>query len=648
MGRIAERLMEIPISKVKINDNFWQHRLEKNRTVTLEHQYQQLIKTGRLNNFKKAAGIAEGNFYGMFFNDSDVYKWLEAASYTLANQEDHKLQKRLDETIDLLAAAQEENGYLNTYFILEEPDKKWTNLGMMHELYCAGHLFQAAVAHYEATGESSLLNVATKFADLIDKKFRQSGHPGVPGHEEIELALVELYRVTNKDDYLKLSEYFINNRGRSYFKKEVNNLKELAGADFEQDIENFDTFEMSKFYQEFFLDDEGKYDGSYAQDHLPVRKQKEVLGHAVRAMYLYSGMTDIALETGDELLIKALKKLWYNMTKKKMYITGGIGSTHDFEGFTENYDLPNKSAYAESCAAVGSIIWNHRLLKLTNNAKFADIIERTLYNGLLSGVALSGDKFFYVNPLASDGDHHRKGWFHVSCCPPNIARLLASLEKYIYLQRADQIYVNLFISSEAKFEISNQTIMLKQITEYPWNNSLKYKLKLQKSVDFVLNIRFPDWAEEASLLINGREENIVIKNNYLSIKRNWENDDQIELIFEMPIRRVKSHPAVEENRDKFSLMKGPLVYCLEEVDNQDPIDQLIIPKGSKIEVEYEEILNGINVLEGEALIEEISGWDNDLYRNENEINFKKTKFRAVPYHIWDHRDPGKMRVWLRS
>ncbi|RAK08162.1 hypothetical protein C8C77_11068 [Halanaerobium saccharolyticum] len=648
MEKMAEVLSEIPMKNVEIDDKFWNHRLEKNRIVTLDHQYQQLIKTGRLDNFKKAAGLKDGDFFGMFFNDSDVYKWLEAASYTLANKDDSKLSKKINETIELITSAQQEDGYLNTYFILEEPEKKWTNLGMMHELYCAGHLFQAATAHYLATGENSLLNVACKFANLIDQKFRQSGHTGVPGHEEIELALVELYRVTEKENYLKLSEYFINNRGKGYFKKEVDNLKNIAGSDFEQDIENFNTFEMSKFYREFFLDEEGNYDGSYAQDHLPVRDQKEAAGHAVRAMYLYSGMTDVALETGDQLLIKALEKLWNNMTKKKMYITGGIGPTHDFEGFTENYDLPNKTAYAESCAAVGSIMWNYRLLKMTGDAKFANLMERTLYNGLLSGVGLSGDKFFYVNPLASDGNHHRKGWFHVSCCPPNIARLLASLQKYIYLKSDNKVYVNLFISGELKFDIADQQILLKQSSEYPWDDSINYNVKTEANVDFTLNIRYPDWAKKVKVLINEKEEKINVENGYLMINRNWENNDQVKLIFEMPVKRIKAHPKVVENKARFALKKGPLVYCLEEVDNEVPLNELIITRESKINSEYEEMLKGIHVLKGDALKEDLSEWENELYKDEKNINYKKTNFKAVPYYIWDHREPGEMRVWLRE
>ncbi|MGP3778620.1 glycoside hydrolase family 127 protein [Halanaerobium saccharolyticum] len=648
MDNKENSLKEISLKDVKIDDEFWNQRLEKNRTVTLEHQYQQLIKTGRLKNFKKAAGMEAGNFYGMFFNDSDVYKWLEAASYTLANIDDSKLSKRVENAIELIAEAQEDDGYLNTYFILEEPDKKWTNLGMMHELYCAGHLFQAAAAHYNSTGKKNLLDVACKFADLIDNKFRLSGHKGVPGHEEIELALVELYRATGNKNYLKLSEYFINNRGKHYFKKEVENLRDVAGADFEQNIENFDNFEMSRYYQEFFLDENNKYDGSYAQDHLPVREQKEVKGHAVRAMYLYSAVTDIVLETGNHSLLKALDNLWNNMTKKKMYITGGIGSTHDYEGFTENYDLPNKSAYAESCAAVGSIMWNQRLLKVKGDAKFASIIERTLYNGLLSGVALSGDKFFYVNPLSSDGDHHRKGWFHVSCCPPNIARLLASLEKYIYLQKADSVYANLFISSELSTEIKGQKIEIKQSSDFPWDNTINYTIKAKNNVNFKLNIRFPDWAEEAEVFVNGKKEQLQIKNNYLIINREWKNSDQVKVVFEMLVKQIKSHPAVKENRNQVALMRGPLVYCLEEVDNNIDLDNIIIPADSEINVKFEKALNGFNYLEGEALIENQAVWEDKLYLEKSEIKYNEFKFKAVPYYLWDHRDPGQMRVWLRE
>lgn len=550
MQVLDNTLKEFEIKELKINDDFWNQRLEKNHRVTLEHQYQQLLETKRLDNFKKAAGEEEGDFYGMFFNDSDVYKWLEAASCSLERHEDSELRKRIDKTIALIASAQAENGYLNTYFMLEEPDKKWSNLGMMHELYCAGHLFQAAAAHYRAEDKKTLLDVACKFADLIDNKFRKTDHPGAPGHEEIELGLIELYRVTSQKRYLKLAEHFINNRGHKYFKKEIENLENVAGTDFSLEIENFDSFEMPPFYKKFFLNENGEYDGSYAQDQVPVREQSEAVGHAVRAMYLYSGMTDLVLEKKDKKIIEALSRLWNNMTKKRMYITGGIGSTHDHEGFTEDYDLPNKTAYAESCAAVGSIMWNQRLLKLTGNARYADLIERTLYNGFLAGVALSGDKFFYVNQLASDGDHHRKGWFHVSCCPPNIARLLASLEKYIYLKKEKELFVNLFIGSKLNTKIKGQNLSLKQEHKFPWKSEINLELELEKDLDFVLKIRYPEWAKQAVLKINSKEEVIVKEDNYIKIARRWSDGDSLQLQFKMPIEKIKSNPEVAANRVK--------------------------------------------------------------------------------------------------
>lgn len=648
MQILDNTLKEFEIKELKINDDFWNERLEKNHRVTLEHQYQQLVETKRLDNFKKAAAKEDGDFYGMFFNDSDVYKWLEAASYSLENHGDPDLAERIDKTAALIASAQAEDGYLNTYFMLEEPDKKWSNLGMMHELYCAGHLFQAAAAHYRATDKKTLLDVACKFADLIDDKFRQKNHPGAPGHEEIELGLIELYRVTSQKRYLKLAEHFINNRGHKYFKKEIENLENVAGTDFSLEIENFDSFEMPPFYKKFFLNEKGKYDGSYAQDQAPVREQSKVAGHAVRAMYLYSGMTDLVLEKKDEKVIEALSRLWHNMTEKRMYITGGIGSTHEHEGFTEDYDLPNKTAYAESCAAVGSIMWNQRLLKLTGESRYANLIERTLYNGLLAGVAVSGDKFFYVNPLASDGDHHRKGWFHVSCCPPNIARLLASLEKYIYLKNEKELFVNLFIGSKLNTKMKGQNLSLKQEHKFPWEAEINFELELEKDLEFVLKIRYPEWAEQAVLKINSKEEVIIEENGYIKIARSWNDGDRLQLEFKMPIEKIKSHPKVAANRGKAALKRGPLVYCLEEVDNNYDLDQIMIPEHSELEVKRSNILNGIRIIKGQGFIEDLSEWENKLYRNVEDIALKEIEYQAVPYYAWDHREEGKMRVWMRT
>jgi hypothetical protein len=645
---LAKPLTEFRLDQIKIDDQFWNKRLENNQKVTLEHQYQQLIESKRLTNFEIAAGQKTGKFYGMFFNDSDVYKWLEAASYTLASSTDSQLSARVTSVIELIAAAQQKDGYLNTYFILQEPTKKWTNLGMMHELYCAGHLFQAAAANYNNTGDRKLLEVACKFADLIDQKFRLADHPGVPGHEEIELGLIELFRVTQTKRYLKLAEHFINNRGQGYFKKEIAQLNQLAGANFELEIENFADFSMTEYYKKFFLNDQGEYDGSYAQDHLPVREQLAAKGHAVRAMYLYSALTDFLLEKPDNYLFQSLTKLWSNLTQTKTYLTGGIGSSAEIEGFSSDYDLPNKTAYAESCASVGSIMWNYRLLKLTAQAKYANLLEKTLYNSFLAGVSLTGDSFFYVNPLSSDGDHHRKGWFHVSCCPPNIARLLASLAKYIYLKNDEELFVNLFISSQLTSVFKGEKLTLTQSGNYPWSDQLKIELKLSAPVDFTLKIRLPDWSKKTAIFLNNKELKRELKNGYLVIKRLWQDKDQLKISLTMPIEKIAANPAVKAVQDKIALSRGPLIYCLEQIDNQTDLDQIIIPLSEQPEVCQSDQLNGVNFISGQALKINPSNWEDKLYQPADQLSYQVISYQAVPYYAWDHRQPGKMRIWLRK
>lgn len=418
----------IPFNKVIIDDRFWKPRIDNNQYISLPYQFEQLNSSGVLDNFKRVIGRLGGEYVGPFWMDSDAYKWLEAASYTLATNPDPRIQKWVDEVITLVKDTQEPDGYLNTYFQLVEPNKKFTNLGICHELYCAGHLIQAAVAHYKATGQKTLLNIARRQADCIDANFGVGKLEGMPGHEEIEMALVDLYRVTGEERYLNLSRFFIDQRGKSNsrFRFELAHLDEIAGKPGIPGQLN------QKFYGTY-----ESYDGSYAQDHLPVREQDVVVGHAVRAMYLYCGMADLAAETGDEGLLKAMERLWKNVTTRRMYITGGIGPTKENEGFTRDFDLPNDTAYAETCAAVGMIMWNHRLLQLKGESRYADIMEQVLYNGFLAGVSLNGCKFFYDNPLQSDGTHHRQNWFWCACCPPNMLRILASLGGYIYSQTTD-------------------------------------------------------------------------------------------------------------------------------------------------------------------------------------------------------------------
>jgi len=648
-----EILEEIPLKNVEIDDKFWNKRLESNWKVTLDHLYLLLEKSGRIDNFRIAAGGKNGDYNGVFFNDSDVFKWLESACYTLINYPDLQLKERLENLVSLIANAQQEDGYLNTYFIVVEPEKKWTNLGMMSELYCAGHLFQAAVAHFQATEKDDLLKVAVKLADHIDQIFRKNGRNGIPGHEGIEMALIELFRITGKRDYLLLAKYFIDNRGRedSFFKKEIETLNERAGYSFEEEIENYQVMNVEKLYKQFFLDKNGNYSGTYAQDHQPVRKQNKVVGHAVRAMYLYCGMTDLALESGEKELIAALMKLWSNMNEKKIYITGGIGSSHNNEGFVEEYFLPNREAYAEACASVGSIMWNQRMLKMTGEARFADLIERVLYNALLAAVSLTGDKFFYVNPLASTGDHHRKGSFNVLCCPPNISRFLASLQKYIYLISSNEIFINLYISGKVSFFLkSKKAITLEQSSNYPWDGKVKIRVNLEQPEEFGINLRVPDWCKRAILTINGEKTDIsgLIEKGYVKLERRWKPGDEIKLKLAMPINRVVSHPAITENIGRIAIQRGPLIYCLEEADNLVPLDQLMIVEQGFSFYYDNSFLNGAVIIEGKCKIPDLNSWQTGLYQNKEMISYKNIKFKAIPYYLWDHRQPGEMIVWVRE
>ena len=636
-----KRLEPFEMPKVKIDDKFWTPRLQVNRAATLRHIYEQLEETGRINSFRKAAGKKEGEFQGLWFNDTDIYKWVEAASYVLGTHDDPKLEDQVNEIISIIADAQEEDGYLNTYFTLREPDKKWTNLSMMHELYCAGHLIQAATAHYRATGKESLLKVARKLADHIDNVFGPDKKVGYPGHPEIELALVNLYRVTKEERYLKLAQFFVDRRGQedSPFKEELENLESISGEE-----------TIKQIFQRHYIKS-GEYTGHYAQDHRPVREQSEAVGHAVRAMYLYCGMADIALETGEQELIQALERIWQNMTRKRMYITGGIGSSSKGESFTSDYDLPNRDAYAETCAAIGSVMWNHRMLQLTGEARFADVMERALYNGLLSGVSIDGAKFFYVNPLASDGDHHRQGWFECACCPPNIARLLASLENYIYLKNDNSIFVNLYISSTGETTLNGNTITVKQETEYPWDGTVKIDISVETPSKFTMNLRIPDWCRNATLEVNGSVMDVEknIQNGYVKIDRTWNDGDNVEIVLAMPVEQMKAHPAVRSDVGQIALQRGPVIYCLEEVDNPHPPHQISLPPDFSVDTAFEpELLGGVVTIKGEGRAPNFEDWDGKLYQRANETSTKPIEFKAIPYYAWDNREPGEMRVWIQS
>lgn len=631
MNKLVRNGLEpVPFTKVTIEDHFWAPRIRINREHTIPFQYQKCKETGRIDAFKLDWKPGMEPVPHIFW-DSDVAKWIEAASYSLATHPDPGLERLVDEVIDLVASAQQPDGYLNIYFTVVEPEKRWTDLRDAHELYCAGHLIEAGVAHYEATGKRKLLDVVCRYADYIDTVFgpEENKKKGYCGHPEIELALVKLYRVTGEERYLKLSKFFVDERGKepNYFEEE----KKKYGPGYFEEL--FKTFDNLK---------------EYNQSHKPVREQDKAVGHAVRAMYLYCAMADLAKETGDESLKIACERLWENVHKKNMYITGGIGSTAKHEGFTFDYDLPNETAYAETCAAIGLVFWNHRMLQLDCSGKYADALERALYNGVISGISLDGTKFFYENPLASLGNVHRKEWFDVSCCPPNLARLLASLGQYMYSQNEKEVAVHLYIQGSVNLDVQGKSILLKQKTNYPWDGNILIDLEMEQPSTFALKLRIPGWARQATVKINGEVFDIKqhLEKNYVRIERKWNNHDQVELVFPMPIERVYTNPNVRYNRNCVAIQRGPLVYCLEGADNPEPLYRISLPKNEVLHSHFDEqLLGGVVKITGKAVFYNDFEWDGELYRTSLPAP-RQFEFTAIPYYAWDNRKPGQMLVWI--
>ena len=628
-------LKALPFTAVTINDRFWAPRQRTNSEVTIPHELAQCQTTGRIDNFAKAAGLMSGEFEGIFFNDSDVHKWVEAAAYTLWTHPNPTWEAELDAVIAKIAASQQPDGYLNTYFTLVEPTKRWQNLGIMHELYCAGHLFEAAVAHHQATGKSVLLDVACRFADLIDDIFGPGKQDGLPGHEGIELALVKLAAVTGETRYSALAEYFVTRRGHSpsVFEKELENPDIPGGLD---------------AYRHHFTRD-GKFEGHYAQAHLPIQEQTECVGHAVRAMYLYSGAADIAYQTGDAAIINALETLWRNVTEKRLYVTGGVGPSGHNEGFTNDYELPNLSAYAETCASIGLIFWAHRMFLLQGESRFMDVLETALYNGALSGISLDGTGFFYQNPLASYGSRGRHEWFGCACCPPNIARLLASVGQYIYAHSDEALWVNLYVGGTAEATLAGDlSVRLTQETDYPWSGDVKVRVEPETSATFGLNLRIPAWCDTFEVHINGvAQEPVANSNGYLSIVRHWQPKDTVDLTFAMPIVNVYAHPLVKENLGRSALQRGPLVYCFEDVDNPEGVFQtLALAADTPLEATFDsELLGGVTLIRGTGSVLDTEDWGDTLYLG-SKPKLKRTAVTAIPYYAWCNRGAGQMAVWV--
>lgn len=643
------KLLKNQVNNIKITDRFWRKRMDVIRDEVIPYQWEALNDripdapaSHALKNFKIAAKEEEGEFFGFVFQDSDVAKWLEAVAYSLESDPNPELEKTADEVIDLIGRAQQEDGYVNTYFTIKEPEMKWRNLRDRHEMYVAGHMIEAAVAYYEVTGKRKFLDIMCRFADHIDEMFGKEEHKlqGYDGHQEIELALVKLYKATGNDRYLHLSKFFIDERGQQphFFDKE----KKARNDE-----------------KEFWWHDEyGDY--SYHQAHLPVREQKEAIGHAVRAMYMYTAMADLAIETGDPTLRQACERLWENVTNRQMYITGGVGSQDIGEAFSFDYDLPNDTCYTETCASIGLVFWAKRMLEIDKKGNYADVMEKALYNGTISGMDLDGKKFFYVNPLEvwprasekrNDKAHvkpERQTWYSCACCPPNLARLIASIGHYIYSSEKDHLFVHLYMGNESELNINGQKVQIRQETNYPWDGQVKMSLSPEKEFEFTLALRIPGWCKLAVLKINNDLVDLesCTKHGYAYLTRIWKKGDHVELIFPMAIERVRSNPKLRENIGKVALQRGPVVYCLEEIDNGTNLPSIILPKDSVLEAAFrEDLLDGISVITGRAEKVDDSTWGEGLYMSK-ERETKTINIQAIPYYAWCNRQPGEMLVWI--
>ena len=582
----------VNFSDVRINDAFWSPRLQCHKDVTLQVCIDQIEnQTGRIRNFENAAK-GEGQHSGIYYDDSDVYKALEGMAYALKNNPDPELEAKCDEWIDKFAAAQQEDGYINTYFTLTGLENRWDNMDK-HEMYCAGHMIEAGVAYYNVTGKRKLLDVCIRMADHMMTQFGPDKRHWVPGHEEIELALVKLYQTTGESKYLNFANWLLEQRGHGY------------GSHGKLDRQ---------------------WNAPYYQDDKPVREMSEIGGHAVRSMYLYCGMADVAAYTGDQGYIDALNRLWDDVVLRNMYITGGIGQSANNEGFTEDYDLPNLTAYCETCASVGMVFWNWRMNQFTGDSKYADVMERSLYNGALAGISLAGDRFFYVNPLESMGDHHRQAWYGCACCPSQVCRFLPSIGNYVYGVSDKAIWVNLYMGNQAEITMGKKTLTLTQETNYPWKGEVALKVGMKGSLKTQIRLRIPDWCKSYTIAVNGESVEVPVEKGYAVVDRKWKGGDVVTLNFDMPVELVAADPRVKEDVGKRAVQRGPLVYCIEEVDNPMDFDSLKVAESATFDTDF--------VADKLGGIVEITAHSGEQ------------TLRYIPYYAWDNREAGKMKVWV--
>ncbi|MEA1887700.1 MAG: glycoside hydrolase family 127 protein [Bacteroidota bacterium] len=615
-------IQPVPFTSVTVTDNFWAPRIKTNHEVTIPIAIEQSTITGRIKNFEIAGGMAEGEFCSSYpFDDSDVFKIIEGASYSLQTFPDPALEAKLDTLIDKIGAAQEEDGYLYTYRTIMGDDshprvgKRWEKTHLLsHELYNLGHMYEAAVAHYRATGKRDFLDIAIKSADLVIEEIGWGKLETYPGHQEIEIGLVKLYLVTGEQKYLDQAKFFLD----------------VRGPDGEK----------------------------YSQSHKKVVDQREAVGHAVRAAYMYTGMADVAALTNDQEYVNAINHIWEDVVHRKMYVTGGIGASGGNEGFGEPYHLPNMSAYCETCASIANVFWNHRMFLHHGESKYYDVLERTLYNALLSGVSLSGDRFFYPNVLESAGQHKRQAWFGCACCPSNICRFIPSMPGYVYARRGEDIYVNLYLDNNAEIEIEDNTMEIVQETNYPWDGEIEIGVNPADESEFGLRLRIPGWArgdaipgelysfkdgeeKDIQLSVNGKDFKLILVDGYAVIRRKWEKGDIIRLVLPMPVKKVVADKRVEADRNKFSVQRGPLMYCAEWPDNENGnVLNLVYDPASEMQTEYrDDMLNGTSVIKTVARPARKT-LDKEVILGE------KQESMLIPYHLWNNRGPGEMKVWL--
>ena len=628
----------ISLKNVQVQDGFWKPMQDLIIETVIPYQEKILNdeipgveKSHALANFRIAAGMEKGEFYGMVFQDSDVAKWLEGVAYSLVVHPDAELEKRADEVIETIEKAQQEDGYLNTYFTIKEPEHRWQNLQECHELYCAGHMMEAAVAYYDATGKDKLLKVMERMADHIDRRFGPDKITGIPGHQEVEIGLMRLYHTTGEERYCNLAEYFINERGKNpnFFYEES----------------------QKRGWTHFGIDPK---DTVYNQSFATVYDQKEAVGHSVRAVYMYTAMADIAGTTGDDRLYQACVDLWKNMTEKRMYLTAGIGSTGELEAFTKDYDLPNDMVYAETCASIGLIFFAKQMLELEANGKYADVMERAFYNGTISGMQADGKRFFYVNPLEVNpgisgvvpGYKHvlpeRPGWYACACCPPNLVRLITSLGKYVWDETDDTIFSHMFVGQKAELEKADIDVE----SSYPWEGKVTYHVHSKKEEEYTLAIHIPGYLKDICVKVNGEqiEWKKFMKNGYLYLTRKW-GESQVEILFDLEVRKVYANKNVRDDAGKVALMRGPFVYCFEGVDNGNDLQAMCIDA----DMQAETFVGKEGVLKDKVCIH-VQGYEDeresDALYSEEKPDYQPHELTAIPYYLWGNRGVNQMRVWM--